>query len=441
MGRGRWALLVGLASCGSEPVFRDAPWSKEDWVVVVVSDEDRRPLAPEPKLLAPGQALALELSEDQAVRVEAWSFRAEEAGGPRLGRCGPTFGGQGRRLSDPSGSWSSTLGPPDASTGVSLDPVGAEGLLRLDLREACLLTACEGLGIDRIFAPFVDRKLEQLVVLDDHRVIVSSDVNDDLGGFDVWFVDGEQWQRLDGGMLSAPPADLARDPERGVVVGALRTGQTFEIDPESLQIRLTDLTTPGRVRSAFGGGRWVRYGSGGLEVRRGPNLPRLDDNVLSITLPGLNRVALSSSTATYFYDGGPAFRLERPADAREKWNIAAGDDEVLAFAGSGGKVLLRDPANDLWNGLGRPFGGNETQIRGLVPLGGARLLACGEIGMLGILDIKKGSDGACTVDPPPATADLLGLALSPSGRVAFAVTNELDSVEGDAPQLLRITVP
>jgi hypothetical protein len=437
----RWPWLLGLVSCSSAPIFSEAPWSREDWVVVVVSDEARRPLAPDPQLLLPGQALNLELQGDQAVQVEAWSFPAEDAGGPRLERCGPTFGGQGRRLSEPSGSWSSTLGPPDETAGISLNPASPEGLLRLDLREACLLTACEGLRVERISAPFGDRKLEQLAVLDDERVIVSSDLNDDAGGFDVWSVEGEAWRRLEGGSaLTTPPADLAFDPERGRVVGSLKDGQTFEIDPNTGLIQLTETSTPGLVRSVFGGGRWVRYGAAGLEVRRGPNLPRLDDNVLSITMPGLNRIALSSSTATYFYDGGTGFRRERPTKRNEKWNVAAGDDEILAFAGSGSEILIRDPSNELWTTLARPLG-SGLQVRGLVAIGGQRLLVAGEIGLLAILDPKLGSDGACLVDPPPVTADLLNLALSPTGRVAYAVTNELDSVSGDAPQLLRITVP
>lgn len=437
----RWLLLVGLASCTSAPLFTAAPWKEEDWVVVAVTDHDRLPVATEPRLLQPGQPLAFDVPEDQAVQVEAWAFLAEEAGGPRLGTCGTIYGGQGRRLRDPIGSWSSALGPPDGATGINLQVTTDEGLLRLDVREACVRTACEGLIVERISAPFADRKLEQLVVLDENRVIVSSDLNDDAGGFDVWAVDGKDWRRLDGGAaLTTPPAHLVLDPERGVVVGSLQGGQDFEIDPQTGRIQLTGTSTPGLLRSAFGGGRWVRYGAAGLEVRRGPNLPPLGDNVLSITMPGLNRIAFSSSTATYFYAGGPSFRRERIADDREKWNIAAGDDEILAFAGTGSKVLIRDPANELWNGLSRPFG-TGSAIRGMVPIGGARLLVAGETGLLGILDQKRGSDGVCLVTPPPVTADLLGLVLSPSGRVAYATTNELDSVEGDSPQLLRISVP
>lgn len=408
-------------------------------MVAVGRERAEQVIYDEPRIVGPGQTLILEAEPDEVLEVEAWAFPAASAGGPRLVECGVRYGGTGRTLFAPRASWKTRAGPPDPDIGLEFLESDDQGLARLDLREACEGTPCERLVLEKLAAPFPDRKLEQVVALDDHRAVVSSDLNDGAGGFEVWLVDGARWERISSGApLSSPPRHLALDPDRQVIVGVVDDGATFELDPGTWTFTRTATTDGGLGRSAFGGGRWLRYGSGGLAVARGPHLPEFPPaRVVSVIPAALEAVAVSSASGIWFYSGGTGFAREREVDSTEEWIAGAGDAEVMAFA-SGRSILLRDARNQLWQSATRPFG-PDNRIRGMSAIGEGRLLVVGEAGLVGVFDQKLGLEGSCVV--PAIAASVLDVNRAPSGRVAFAVSNELDSVIGDAPFLLRIVLP
>lgn len=416
----------------------DGPWPSESWRVVVVTDQDGRPAAGSPLVLPPGAPLSVAL--DPPLQIWAWAFPDEAKGGPRLGTCGARLGGGGRPLDRPLGGWSTPLITHRDPEAVVFSPVDPGELARLDLRESCPGGLCENLHVEVWTAPFLDRRLEHVIATADHRAIVASDIDDNGGDFDLWAVDYNVWTPIPGpAELRRSVADLDYDPTRGVVVGLTHSRQNFELDPDSLEIRLTGTTTTGFGEQYVDSDRWLRYGFRGVELIRGRALPAFTAPVQNYAASGrdvalvLNTVGLHASV-----DGGP-FVLERASEPGDGWGRLVADREIAAVSGPLGEFLIRDPQAKVWLPTSPVFA--SAGVRGLVAAGKERLLVLGEFGFIGLYDHRAGPSAACAYSPAPSVAAFIDGAMAPSGRVAFVITNHLGSVVGDAPLMARVVLP
>lgn len=433
-------LLFGFCklACIDDRLADDPPWPNDAWVVVVVTGGDGSLLDVEPRVLPPGDPLEVPLAQD--LQVFAQAFPAEGAGGPRLRSCGARFGGPGVPLYGALGSWSTPLVPVDQPERFQLQPIGAEQLGPFLLREGCDDSPCARLEYQAFPAPVLDRQLEQVAAIDDSRVMVSSDLNDDLGGFELWRVEGEVWRSVPPvPPLDQPLVDLDLDPLRGLVVGVDEARRRIEVDPTNGRVVNVVTGTIGREYNHFGAGRWVRFGETGLEVERGPALPPFAGPVHALTFTPAGQTAFTSPQGVYWDQAGDGFRLERAAEAGEEWGPITTDGTTVIAGGLLGQFLVRSLDQPRWISRTSPF--DRERIRGLAPLGQGRFLVIGDLGLLGIFDANLGPAGSCLVSPKPTIAHIFDLSVAPSGRVAYAVTNEIRSRSGDAPLLLRIVLP
>lgn len=439
-GAGAVGLLAAFCklACIDDRLGDDPPWPADAWVVAVVIAGDGALVDTEPRVLPPGAALEVPLKQDLQVFVQA--FRPEGMGGPRLRSCGARFGGPGVPLYGALGSWGTPLVPVDQPERFQLQPIGAEQIDPFLLREGCDDSPCARLEYTAIPAPVIDRQLELVAAIDDARAMVSSDLNDDLGGFELWRVEGADWTPIPAvPPLDQPLVDLDLDPLRGVVVGVDEERRRFEVDPDDGRVLAVGTSTRGRERSHFGDGRWVRYGVTGVEVERGPPLPPFSGPVHALTFAPGARTAFTSPQGVYLDQGGTGFRLERAVESGEDWGPITSDEATVIAGGALGQFLVRALEQPRWISRSSPF--DRERIRRLAPLGQGRFLVIGDLGLLGIYDVNLGAAGSCVVSPKPTIAHLLDLSVAPSGRVAYVVSNDIRSRTGDAPLLLRIVLP
>lgn len=425
-------------ACIDDRLGDDPPWPAEAWVVVVVTGGDGTRLDDEPRVLPPGAPLKVPLDQDLQVFVQA--FPPQGAGGPRLDSCGARFGGPGVPLYGDLGSWGTPLVPVDQPERFQLQPIAAEQLAPFLLREGCDDSPCARLQYQAFPAPVVDRQLEQVAAVDDTRVMLSSDLDDDLGGFELWRVDGDDWRPVPAlPPLNRPLIDLDLDPIRGVVVAVDEERRIIEADPSAARVVQVRTSTRGQEFNHFGGERWVRHGVMGLVVERGPALPPFAGSVRALTFAPLGRTFFTSAQGVYMDQGGSGFRLERVAESGEDWGPITTDGTTVVAGGVLGQTLVRSLDQPRWISRTSPF--DRERIRGLAPLGQGRFLVIGDLGLLGIFDLNLGAAGSCVVSPKPAIAHIVDLSVAPSGRVAYAVTHDIRSSPGDAPLLLRIALP